>query len=466
MVNAQSSQARPVVVLDVVGLCRAHLLHMPFLRAWAEQRSVSAIQGVLPAVTTTVQSTYLTGRLPRDHGIVGNGWYFRDECEVKFWRQSNHLVRSAKLWDMARARDPELTVANAFWWYAMYADVDYTVTPRPQYHSDGLKIPDIYTRPAQLREQLSEQLGRFPLFEFWGPRTTIRSSRWIADAAQKIYSEHQPTLNLVYLPHLDYNAQRYGAEHDSVVGDLAELDVLCRDTIEFYEARGVEVIVLSEYAITDVSNPVYVNRALREAGLIAVREESGCELLDAGASAAFAAVDHQVAHIYVRDRSRIAQVRALVAQLPGVEQVLDRAEQAQWGLDHSRSGELVAVADAQSWFAYPYWLDDARAPDFARSVDIHRKPGYDPCELFIDPHRFAVPARLALSLLRKKLGFRYRMASTPFDASLVRGSHGRVSRDPQRAPILISRHDAEEFYPALSICGHILARLFRGAESE
>ncbi len=458
-----SERARPTAVIDVVGLSPGHLGDaMPFLTEWASRRAVRPVRPALPAVTTTAQSTYLTGRWPSEHGIVANGWYFRDECEVKFWRQSNHLVQAPKLWQVARERDPSLTVANLFWWYAMYADVDYTVTPRPQYHSDGLKLPDIYTKPAELRDTLQDELGMFPLFNFWGPNTSIVSSRWIADAAMWVHRNHAPTLNLVYLPHLDYNLQRHGEAHPSVRSDLAEIDDVLRDLIGYYEGAGVEVVVLSEYGITSVSRPVHLNRVLRRAGLVQVRVESGWELLDAGASAAFAMADHQVAHVYVNDPSRLDEVRALVEAEPGVERVLDEEGKRAEHLDHPRSGELVAIADADSWFTYYYWLDDARAPDFARTVDIHRKPGFDPVEMFVDPALSFPLGKVAYTLARKALGFRYRMDVIPLDATLVSGSHGRVGSDAARGPLLVEPQADGGSIDAVDVRDRLLDVLFRG----
>jgi len=428
------------VVLNVVGLTPGLLgPSTPRLSGWAARGTVTPVRPVLPAVTCTAQATYLTGRYPDRHGIVGNGWYFRDECEVKFWRQSNHLVQAPKLWEAARALDPSFTCANLFWWFNMYSAVDYAVTPRPMYPADGRKIPDISTQPADLRGELQAELGTFPLFDFWGPKTSIRSSQWIAEAAKRVERKHAPTLTLIYLPHLDYNLQRLGPGDPAIRKDLEEIDAVCGDLIEFYEERGARVVVLSEYGITDVSRPVHLNRVLREQGLIAVREELGRELLDAGASAAFAVADHQVAHVYVNDPGRREEVRRLLTGTPGVELVLDERGKAAHHLDHPRSGDFVAVADPDAWFTYYYWEDDRRAPDFARTVDIHRKPGYDPAELFIDPVLRAPQLKVASYLLRKRLGFRGLLEVIPLDAGLVKGSHGRTSGSDADRPVLITR---------------------------
>ncbi len=461
---------RRTAVLNVVGLTPGLLgPHTPKLSRWLADAAMASMRPVLPAVTCAAQATMLTGLPPSGHGIVGNGWYDRDAAEVRFWRQSNHLVQAPKVWDMARAADPSFTCANLFWWFAMYAGADITVTPRPMYPADGRKIPDVWTNPAGLRDTLQEKLGRFPLFEFWGPRTTIRSSRWIADAARAVELAEAPSLSLVYLPHLDYVLQREGLDGPRLPRDLAELDALCGALIAFYEERGVQVLLLSEYGVTPASRPVHLNRVLRRHGLLATREEMGRELLDAGASAAFAVADHQVAHVYVQDANRLDEVSALLAAEPGVECVLGEAGKRARGLDHARAGDLVAVAAPDAWFTYYYWLDDARAPDFARTVDIHRKPGYDPVELFVDPAIRLPQLKVAGILARKRLGFRTVMDVIPLDAGLVRGSHGRTGAGRDVSPLVATRSAALMRGPeieAVEVCQLILRHLFEAERSS
>jgi len=427
-------------VINVVGLTpRLIGEDTPFIRRWSAGGKQISIDPVLPAVTCSAQSTYLTGQLPAVHGIVGNGWYFKEECEVKFWRQSNKLVRAPKIWEVAKRADPDFTCANMFWWYNMYSSVDYSATPRPNYLVDGRKIPDIYTYPAAWRDELQRQLGQFPLFNFWGPTTSIVSSRWIADASILTDQRYDPTLTLIYLPHLDYNLQRHGHDHPSIASDLQQIDAVVEDLVKHYEANGARVVLLSEYGITDVQRPVHLNRRLREAGLLALRREQQWELLDPGASQAFAVADHQVAHVYVNDKSKSAQVRALLEKTEGVEFVLDKPAQLAYGLQHERSGDFVAVADRDSWFTYYFWLDDKLAPDYARSVDIHRKPGYDPVEMFINPDIKMPMLKAGWKVLRKKMGFRMVMDLIPLDASLVSGSHGRIPEDRADRPVFITR---------------------------
>jgi predicted AlkP superfamily pyrophosphatase or phosphodiesterase len=407
----------------------------PRLKAFADAGAMVPVGGVTPAVTAAVQSTYLTGRLPSAHGAVGNGWLFRDTMEVRLWQQSNRLVQAPKVWDSM----PAITTANLSWWFAMYSTADVTVTPRPMYPADGRKIPDCHTKPQDLRDVLQAELGRFPLFKFWGPAAAIDSTRWLAEASKLVETRFGPDLTLVYLPHLDYGLQRKGPAERDVRVELGELDSVAGDLIEFYEDRGARVIVLSEYGIVPVSRAAHPNRVLREAGLISYRVELGREVLDVGASEAFALADHQIAHVYVRDPRRVPEVRALLAAMPGVGEVLDEDGKREHGLDHERSGELILVAEPDAWFTYYYWDDDARAPDYARTVDIHRKPGYDPVELFLDPAIRIPPLALGSRLVRRKLGFRTLMDVIPLDASLVKGSHGRIPDDPSHGPLLMTR---------------------------
>ena len=426
----------PVLLLDVVGLTPRALQDMPRLRALAEQGSRATLGTVLPAVTCSVQSTFLTGRMPAEHGAVGNGWFFRDLGEVMFWRQPNSLVSGEKVWDALRRSHPGAKVANVCWWYAMGMDVDTIVTPRPVYHADGRKSPDCYTRPTWLRDELTEALGEFPLFRYWGPTASIESSAWIVEATRRVMPHHD--LTMAYVPHLDYDLQRFGPRSAQARAAASELDAVLAPLLDDAARLGVEVVVLSEYGITEVDQPVHLNRVLRRAGLLEVHTQVGMEYLDPWASPAFAVADHQVAHVYVRDPDRLEEVRTVLEETPGVEQVLDRAGQAEHGLDHERSGDLVVVAAPRAWFTYYYWLDDARAPDFARGVEIHRKPGYDPAELFFDPADRSAKARAGLSLVRKKVGLRYSMTVVPLDARWVKGSHGRLPDDPEDGPVLIS----------------------------
>ncbi|MFF9208552.1 MULTISPECIES: alkaline phosphatase family protein [unclassified Streptomyces] len=431
------TEPTPLLVLDVVGLTPRLLEHMPRLKALAGSGSRAPLDTVLPAVTCSVQATFLTGTHPAGHGVVGNGWYFRDLGDVLLWRQHNALIEGDKVWDAARRAHPGYTVANVCWWYAMGADTDWTVTPRPVYHADGRKEPDCYTWPPSLHDELTEQFGTFPLFHYWGPTADLTSSRWIIDATRHLNRTRRPDLTLCYLPHLDYDLQRYGPDDPRSHRAAADLDAALAPLLDDARAEGRTVLALSEYGITPVRRPVDINRALRRAGLLQVHTQDGMEYLDAMASRAFAVADHQIAHVYVRRPEDLAATRAALDGLPGLAELLDDEGKKAHHLDHPRAGDLVAVADEDAWFTYYYWLDDARAPDFARLVDIHRKPGYDPAELFMDPLDPYVKLRAAGALARKKLGLRYRMAVVPLDPAPVRGSHGRLPTSDDDGPLVL-----------------------------
>jgi predicted AlkP superfamily pyrophosphatase or phosphodiesterase len=435
-------------VLNVVGLTRALIgPATPRLARFLGQGAATTIAPAFPAVTCTAQSTYLTGTTPAQHGIVGNGWYDRELAEVQFWKQSNHLVHGRKIWEELRELHPGFTCAKLFWWYNMYSTADWSITPRPMYPADGRKFFDIYSWPYSIRTEIKKDLGEFPFPTFWGPAAGVQTpqgapdaaSRWIAESARWIENKYSPTLSLVYLPHLDYNLQRLGPKHPGIADDLRRIDAIVGDLIDFFQKRSVEVIVLSEYGITPVDTPIHINRRLRRAqDWLSIKTELGLELLDCGASRAFAVADHQVAHIYLNDPSLQEPVRKLLETEPGIERILDRKQQAELGIDHPNAGDLIAIAKENAWFTYYYWLDDAKAPDFARCVDIHRKPGYDPVELFLDPKIPAVKLKILWRLLKKRLGFRMLMDVIPLDATLVKGSHGRVPSDPADYPVVIS----------------------------
>lgn len=449
------------VVINVVGLTRKLVgEHTPHLQQLLAQ-SVD-IKPMVPAVTCSVQATYLTGKLPSEHGIVANGWYFRDLNEVWLWRQSNRLIQSPKIWDIARAKNPAFTCSNTFWWYAMATGADYTLTPRPLYCADGSKYPDCYTSPLALREELTRELGTFPLFQFWGPATSIKSSQWIADAARKVEEKYSPTLQLVYLPHLDYCLQKQGPEGD-ISRDLREIDGVVGGLLDYFQARNCRVIVLSEYGILAVDNPVHPNRILRDANLLAVKEDLGREYLDTATSQAFAVADHQIAHVYIQQPELIPRIKQLFEQQPGVARVLDETGKRELGLDHERAGELILLAEPNAWFTYYYWQDDKRAPDFAGSVEIHKKPGYDPCELFFNPKLPAPMLAMVGKLIRKKLGFRYVMDVISMEPKQVKGSHGLAVDHPDATPIFMTTH--APLLPANSlvatdVCDLILQHVF------
>ena len=430
---------KPVLLLDVVGLTSAGIgERTPELAALARRGACAPMSSVLPAVTCSAQATLLTGRMPAQHGAVGNGWFAREYGEVALWRQSNALVAGEKLYEAARRRWSSFTAAKLFWWWNLGAAVEWSITPRPFYPADGRKIPAVYSAPGEYGARLERELGPFPFFDFWGPKSGLPSSRWIAEATLRTLREERPTLTLAYLPHLDYDLQRFGPRHPRSQTALSEVDALVGALVRGADELGVETVVVSEYGLVEVARPVHVNRALREAGLLAARPTPAGEVLDVFASRAFALADHQLAHVYVRDERALAASRECLGALPGVARLLDRAAQREFGLDHERSGDLVALSERDAWFTYYYWSDPAAEPDFARTVDIHRKPGYDPCELFLDPELALPKLHVARRLAQKKLGMRYLMDVIPLDAALVKGSHGLLPERPEDGPVFLS----------------------------
>jgi predicted AlkP superfamily pyrophosphatase or phosphodiesterase len=404
--------ANKVCLINVVGLTPNLLQHAPRL---ATIGGVSPLHSPLPAVTCTSQATMLTGLPPRDHGIVGNGWYYRDTQEVRFWQQAHSLVQGQSFYE-------GIETAKLFWWFNQSAPVRWSATPKPHYGSDGSKVFDILDHTDC---DLQKRLGPFPFHAFWGPAAGLASSRWIAEATALVLRQNRPELTMVYLPHLDYDFQRF-PEHDPA--RVAEVDACAALVIDAAEAIGATCVVVSEYGLVPVSRPIHINRLLRQAGYLVVREGPFGEMLIPGQSQAFAVADHQLAHVYVNNPAIKDQVKQLLSAQPGIASVVDPAELE---LNHQRSGQWIALAKSDSWFTYYYWIDDRLAPDFARCVDIHRKPGYDPCELFMTSKLRAI-ARVA----QKKLGFRYRVDVIPLDATLVRGSHG-LHTAPEHGPLVI-----------------------------
>lgn len=391
------------------------LEHTPTLYRWANEGSIAELAPSFPCVTSSVQATFWTGRPPRDHGVIANGFYDRDRSEVAFWVARNQVISREQVWDAL----PQ-GVTSAVWHAQNIKDcgADYIITPAPIHESDGTTKLWCYSKPDGLYEAAVEEHGHFPLQHYWGPLSNIESTRWILRAAAWLHAWHAPRFHWAYVPHLDYALQKYGPNSPEAVAALEELD----RELAVFETRmrnaavgDIVFMVAGEYAMTEVSGVAYPNRALREAGLLAVKERDGEEHADLAGSAAFAMVDHQFAHVYVPDESRRAEVARTLRDLPGVARVVVGEERGEVGIDHPRSGEIVAIAEDTHWFAYYWWLDDANAPRYARTVDIHSKPGYDPVELFLDPAT----------------------KSIPLDATLVKGSHGVPATETYHRTVLI-----------------------------
>lgn len=392
-----------VCIINVVGLVPELLPHAPRISQLGKHRVWTP---PIPAVTCTVQATLLTGSMPDKHGIVGNGWYERSSAEIRFWQQSNRLIQGELLYD-------GIDTAKMFWWFNQHSGVRLSATPKPHYGCDGSKVFDIIDDTGC---DLIKNLGPFPFFSFWGPNAGLPASQWIAQATARVIREKKPQLTLCYLPHLDYDFQRY---RQPSLERVAEVDRCAGLVIDAAQDAGAIPIIVSEYGLVSVSRPVAINRILRQAGLLSVRQGPFGEMMIPGDCKAFAVADHQIAHVYVNDPSVSQTVRALLSNQPGIQAVV-APEEIQ--LKHPRSGDWIAMAEPDAWFTYYYWNDDRLAPDFARTVDIHRKPGYDPCELFITSK-----PRAMFRVAQKKLGFRMKMDVIPLDPNLVGGSHGLVN---------------------------------------
>ena len=414
-----------VCIINVVGLTPRLLQYAPKIGELAGNPSSDQLAAgndqftpwtsPLPAVTATSQATMLTGLAPRDHGIVANGWYYRDTQEIRFWQQARSLIGGEAFYD-------GYETAKLFWWFNQSSTAKYSCTPKPHYGCDGNKVFDVLDHTDC---DLTNQLGPFPFFTFWGPNAGLACSQWIAEATSLVIRKKRPQVTLAYLPHLDYDFQRL-PQHDPA--RVKEVNDCVGRIVDAAEQTETKVVVVSEYGLVPVNRPVHVNRILRRLGMLSVRRGPFGEMLMPGESKAFAVADHQLAHVYVQNDVDRTVVRRELESIEGIEGVYEPGDLE---LDHPRSGELIALAKPDSWFTYYYWLDDSLAPDFARTVDIHRKPGYDPCELFMTSK-----LRMVGRLLQKKLGFRYKMDVIPLDANLVRGSHG-LHPDPIDGPLVI-----------------------------
>jgi len=424
--------AKNVVLLSVPGLREKDVAAMPIVRELMAGGEIADLVPSFPCVTCPVQANMTTGKLAREHGVVANGFYRRDRREVEMWTAPNECIGEAQLWERLSEHDPALKSAVWFPLHSKHARAEYVCTPAPIHNPDGSESLWCYTRPAALYGTLRDRLGHFPLKHFWGPMANVKATAWIADSAVYAARTWQPHFFYIYLPHLDYAAQRTGPESPAAATALAELDALMGRLAEgLREAYGDNFLwlVAGEYAIVPVGHVAYPNRLLREAGLLQVRREDDGEHLDLAASRAWALVDHQFSHVFVAgaEETTVRKVADLFRGKPGIAEVLVGDDIRRYGLDHQRSGELVLVSTPESWQAYYWWLSDDRAPAFARTVDIHRKPGYDPVELCFDPAT----------------------KSIPLDAGLIRGSHGAPAVDAAQHSTILSSEPG--LFPGVSI---------------
>ncbi len=415
-------------LVSMPGLRMRDLAHMPRLKAVADAGCSCELVPSFPCVTSSVQANMLTGRFPNEHGIIGNGFYHRDRGEVELWVGRNGLVQGEQLWDRLAASG----ITQAVWMAQNIKDAaaDFIVTPEPIHRPDGGMDLWCYSKPDGLYKDLLADLGHFPLMNYWGPMANIKSTEWIVNASLWLLQRQRPRFNFVYVPHLDYAAQKFGPNSPQQVTACQEADAqLGRlfDGVAALRLGNVAYMVVSEYAITEVSGVIYPNRVLREAGLLAIDERDGREFLNVRQSKAFAVVDHQFAHVYVQDPSDIDGVAGLFEGVDGIAEALYGDGRAKYHIDHPKSGEVVLICEPDSWLAYYWWRDDAKAPPFARTVDIHAKPGYDPVELFFDPAT----------------------KSIPLNASLVKGSHGAPATKSEQHGVCLSNPMHASYYGGL-----------------
>jgi len=397
-----------LIVVDIAGLEPGLISEdrTPNICSLSAKGEFARVRPVFPAVTCTSQASMLSGTYPRQHGIISNGLYDRQTHTVSFWEQSSSLVQAEKVWDIAKRGGSGRTTAVLFWQNTMYADADIVLTPRPLHMEDRM-IMWCYSRPPGLYEKISNEIGKFDLSTYWGPLASNKSSEWIGKASELVLERQKPNILFTYIPHLDYIFQREGIFPknlkeeirfvDNIVGNIMKktIDLGIRDQTQF--------VILSEYGFSDVTSDIPINRVFREHGLLAVREIEGREYIDFEYSLAFAMVDHQVAHIYVRGTS-VQQVKRILDAIEGIDTVLDEEGKKLMNIDHERSGDLIAISDKDRWFSYYWWFEEEKSPPFANRVDIHRKPGYDPSELFIDSKTNRIP----------------------LNGKMVKASHGRV----------------------------------------
>ncbi len=419
---------RRVIVIDVVGLRPEHLEmkeSAPHLNKLVKNGRLFKLKPVFPAVTLPVQASMTTGLYPEEHGVVANGFYSREQFEVSLWEQAASLVQGERIWDRLKKQNPEFKAAVLFWQNILYTGAEVAITPRPLHTDDGM-IPWCYSKPAGLYEDISTAIGEFNLMSYWGPMAGIESSRWIAKAAVEVMKRTKPNLMFVYLPHLDYCSQKVGPGAPEIKAELALVDKevgRILQGIQEVDMSGEPVVmVLSEYAFSPVQADIPLNRIFRQHDLLSVRTIKGREYVDLELSPAFAMVDHQIAHVYVKPGYEAA-VRKILEKTAGVDMIMGGREKSDFMVNHPLAGDLIAVSAKDRWFSYYWWEEKAREPDFATHVDIHRKPGYDPLELFLEPGSFSVSQ----------------------DTSLIRGSHGRPPMGTSDyVPLIINGAEVEE----------------------
>lgn len=392
-------------VLSIPALRDQDLASMPQLSSLTAAGSKAKIQHSFPAVTWPSQATVLTGSAPCDHGVVANGFFWREESKLEMWTAWNDVIQRPQVWDILKQKNSDIKTAAWFPMLSKGCGADHVCMPAPIHQPDGSEDLWCYTKPQEFYGELLEQIEHFPLQHFWGPLANINSTEWILQSALLAAKKFSPDFWYVYLPHLDYAAQKDGPHSDAANRSLQELDQaignFANQVQKFSQAQW---LVVSEYVITEVNHVSYPNQVLRKFGLLEIDETDDGELLNMKNSRAWALADHQFSQVFVKDRNPdlLQQVVEIFEDEEGFQMVLAGDQLEYLDMNHERSGDVILISNPDSWQAYYWWLDDGAAPGFARTVDIHRKPGYDPVELHFDPAT----------------------KSIPLDASLIKGSHG------------------------------------------
>ena len=407
---------KKLIVLDIVGLSKKQFekLKPKNISRILEHGSYGSFNPSFPAVTCSVQASIFSGTYPSEHGIISNGYYDELFKKISFWEQPANLVKKPRIWDLLKKNNPDFSTALLFLQNSLYANSNVVLTPKPL-HLDNKMIMWCYSKPENFYEKITESLGTFDLKSYWGPFSSLKSSDWIINSAKITIQKHSPDLLVTYLPHLDYTSQKFGPNSDEFKKSVDELDALIGDFLLFLNQEfpnTYEIMILSEYNFNEVNNSVSPNLLLRQHGLLSTRRIEEKDYIDYEFSKAFAMVDHQIAHLYIKPGYE-DQVKSIFNN-EHVGSILDNDLQKKFKVNHPKSGDLILCSNINSWFNYYWWDDIKHAPDFTFTVDIHRKPGYDPLELFID----------------------FQSKTISHDTSLIKGSHGLISNDPMNSPLI------------------------------
>ena len=394
-----SQRPKKLLVVQAAGLSR---------KLEVKGLALRPIGGVFPALTSTVQASFRTASAPSSHGMIANGLFSRRLSKCLFWEQSARLVQGERIWHTFRQSGA--TVGVLFWQQSLGEEADLILSPAPIHKHHGGMIDDCYAKPAGSYERLCAAVGRrFKLQHYWGPMASAKAGDWIAGATAALLADRAaaPHLLLTYLPTLDYDLQRFGPDRPRSEAAHQALSRQLNLLVTAAKRSGYDILVYGDYAIGAAGGAVFPNRRLADAGLMATRQVGRMVYPDLPTSRAFAMVDHEIAHVYIADPADIQAAAEQLSALEGVARILDRGDQQTVGVDHPNTGELLLIAEEGQWFAYPWWTDSAQRPDYATHVDIHNKPGFDPCELLTDLPAWP-PMRVAQ------------------DTGRIGGSHGRT----------------------------------------